>query len=65
MDDVTESDKLSVYSTTLVFFALGEVVLTSWLVQREQLALARRIDLHARWVYLLAFLAALAFLLMV
>ena len=56
---LTQLDKMSVYSTVLVFLALGEVVVTSSLAQRGQQLLARRIDVYARWVYLLAFAAGL------
>jgi hypothetical protein len=62
---LTQLDKLSVYSTVLVFLALGEVVVTSSLAQRGRQHLARRIDVHARWIYLLAFAAGLTLVLAV
>jgi hypothetical protein len=62
---LTQLDKLSVYSTVLVFLALGEVVVTSSLAQRGQQLLARRLDVHARWIYLLGFAAGLWFILAV
>ena len=60
---LTQLDKLSVYSTVLVFIALGEVVVTSSLAQRGRQRLARRLDVHARWIYLLAFAAGLTLVL--
>jgi len=62
---LTQLDKLSVYSTVLVFLALGEVVITSSLAQRGRQLLARRIDAYARWIYPLSFVAGLVVILAV
>lgn len=52
---LTNLDKLVFGSTTLVFVSLGEVIVTSRLVNRNKGALARRIDWHARWIFVLLF----------
>jgi hypothetical protein len=52
-------DLLVLSTTVLVFLALGEVVVTSRLAQRDRAELARRIDYHARWVYLSLFATVL------
>ncbi len=62
---LTQLDKLSVYSTVLVFIALGEVVVTSSLAHRGKQLLARRLDAYARWIYPLAFAAGLVVILSV
>ena len=62
---LTQLDKLSVYSTVLVFLALGEVVITSSLAQRGKQLLARRVDAYARWIYPLSFVAGLVLILAV
>jgi len=59
VDYLTRMDQLSLFSTILVFGALGEVVLTSRLAQTGRLDRARRIDAAARWVYLGLFGAVL------
>ena len=56
---LTQADKLVLAATLLVFMALGQAVLTSRLAQRDQLALARRIDVHFRWIYPALYLGAL------
>ncbi len=56
---LTRMDQLVLCTTVLVFLALGEVIVTSRLAQRDRLQLARRIDRHARWVYLSLFAIAL------
>lgn len=48
---LTLADKLVLGMMALVFLALGEVILTSRLAQRDRSDLARRIDFHARWAY--------------
>ena len=54
-EHLTRMDLLVLSTTVLVFLALGEVVVTSHLAQRDRAELARRIDYHARWVYLSLF----------
>ena len=56
---LTRMDELVLCGTVLVFLALGEVIVTSRLAQRDRVQLARRIDHHARWVYLSLFAIAL------
>lgn len=51
---LTEMDRLVLSATMLVFLALGEVVVISRLVRSDRIETARRIDRHARWIYLLA-----------
>jgi len=52
VDYLTRMDQLSLFSTMLVFGALGEVILTSRLAQTGRLERARSIDAVARWIYL-------------
>ena len=52
---LTRMDELILFSTALVFTALAQAVLTSRLAQKEQLALAQRIDAWGRWIYIAAF----------
>ena len=58
---LTHMDKFLFSSTVLVFMALIEVVITSHLSSTNQMALARRIDLTARWAFPLLFVSALSF----
>jgi hypothetical protein len=58
---LTHMDKFLFSSTVLVFMALIEVVITSHLASTNQMALARRIDLTARWAFPLLFVSALGF----
>ena len=58
---LTHMDKFLFSSTVLVFMALIEVVITSHLSSTNQLKLARRIDLTARWAFPLLFVSALGF----
>jgi hypothetical protein len=55
---LTNADKLVLAATLLVFFALGQAVLTSRLAQRNELELARRLDTVGRWLYPLLYLLA-------
>ncbi len=48
---LTDADKFILGSVVLVFLALAESVTTSRLHQSDRGPLARRIDLHARWIY--------------
>lgn len=48
---LTQMDKFLFSSTILVFMSLIEVVITSHLSSTDRLALARRIDLTARWFF--------------
>jgi len=59
LDYLTRMDELILFSTVLVFAALAEAVLTSRLAQIGEQGLAKRIDAYGRWVYLVAFGAAL------
>jgi len=52
VDYLTRMDRLSLFSTMLVFGALGEVILTSRLAQTGRLDRARSVDAVARWIYL-------------
>jgi len=52
VDYLTRMDQLSLFSTMLVFGALGEVILTSRLAQTNRLERARTVDATARWIYL-------------
>jgi len=54
---LTRMDYFILASTVLVFLSLVEVVVTSSLGGHGRLATARRLDLHARWVFPLVFLA--------
>jgi hypothetical protein len=58
---LTHMDKFLFSSTVLVFMALIEVVITSHLASSNQLKLAHRIDLTARWAFPLLFVSALGF----
>lgn len=58
---LTEMDKFLFSSTLLVFLSLIEVVITSQLSSSGRIALARRIDLIARWFFPLIFLFALSY----
>ena len=58
---LTHMDKFLFSSTLLVFMALIEVVVTSHLSSTDQLALARRIDRTARWLFPLLFISALVY----
>jgi len=58
---LTHMDKFLFSSTVLVFMALIEVVITSHLSSTNQLKLALRIDLTARWAFPLLFISALGF----
>lgn len=57
---LTNMDKMVFGSTALVFLAFGEVVVTSRLVGNNKSGLARRIDWHARWIFILLFSTLLA-----
>ncbi|MGB5279588.1 MAG: hypothetical protein WBO16_00685 [Gammaproteobacteria bacterium] len=58
---LTHMDKFLFSSTVLVFMALIEVVVTSHLSSTDQLALARKIDKTARWLFPVLFLSALGY----
>lgn len=61
---LTLADKLVLTATVLVFFALGQAVVTSRLAQRDQLERARRLDLYGRWIYPLAYITSVLFVLL-
>ncbi len=52
---LTRMDVLILSATILVFVSFAEVVFVSRLAHKERAELARRIDFHARWIYLLVF----------
>lgn len=54
---LTRMDDFILASTVLVFLSLVEGVVTSRLAAGDRLAIARRLDRHARWVFPVAFLA--------
>lgn len=56
---LTRADELVVGCTILVFISLGEVVFVSRLVQDGKGDKARRVDFHARWMYILFFVGIL------
>ena len=56
---LTHMDKFLFSSTILVFMALIEVVITSHMASTDRLALAKRIDRTARWLFPALFAAAL------
>ena len=58
---LTHMDKFLFSSTVLVFMALIEVVLTSHLGSTDNLALARRVDRTARWLFPLLFVFVLGY----
>ena len=58
---LTHMDKFLFSSTVLVFMALIEVVVTSHLASTDQLALARRVDRTARWLFPLLFVIVLGY----
>ncbi len=58
---LTNMDKFLFSSTVLVFMSLIEVVLTSHLANRGKLALARRINGLARWLFPVLFTIAMGF----
>ena len=58
---LTHMDKFLFSSTVLVFMALIEVVVTSHLASTDQLALARRLDRTARWLFPVLFVSMLVF----
>jgi len=58
---LTHMDKFLFTSTILVFMALIEVVITSHLSSTGQLALAKRIDRKARWLFPVLFVSALGY----
>jgi len=53
---LTRLDNFILYSTVLVFLALLESTVAAYQNRHGRLALARRIDKWARWVFPLAFL---------
>jgi hypothetical protein len=57
---VTRLDAFVLFSTLLVFFSLIEVMATTKLAACERLGLARRIDLHSRWIFPAVFAVASA-----
>ncbi len=52
---LTRMDELVLAATILVFLSFGEVVYASRLVNKGRSNLARRVDIHARWIYLSLF----------
>jgi len=52
---LTRLDELILGSTILVFFALGQVIVTSRLAQTERIALAQKLDAYGRWIYIVLF----------
>ena len=52
---MTHMDYFVMASTVLVFLSLIEVIYTAYLSDKDQLAKARRVDLHARWIAPLVF----------
>lgn len=53
---LTSADKLVLTATLLVFFALGQAVVSSRLAVRKELERARRYDVYGRWIYPLLYL---------
>jgi hypothetical protein len=53
---LTRADKYILGSTILVFLALGEGILTSWMAQKERHELSKKIDRWSRVVYPILFL---------
>jgi len=58
---LTRMDELILSATILVFMSFAEVVFVSRLAHKGRADLARRIDFHARWIYLVVF-AVLAYI---
>ncbi len=58
---LTRMDELVLAATVLVFLALLEVIITSWLSQKGQTQRAHTIDRYARWIYPLTFVVLLVF----
>ena len=58
---LTHRDKFLFSATVLVFMALIEVVVTSHLASTDRIALARRIDRTARWLFPFLFVSALGY----
>lgn len=58
---LTHMDKFLFSATVLVFMALIEVVVTSHLASTDRIALARRIDRTARWLFPFLFVSALGY----
>ncbi len=56
---LTRVDELVLAATVLVFLALLEVIITSWLSQKGQTQRAETIDHYARWMYPLTFVVLL------
>lgn len=54
---LTRMDEFILSATILVFMSFAEVVFVSRLAHKDRADLARRIDFHARWIYLLVFAA--------
>lgn len=52
---LTRMDEFILSATILVFISFAEVVFVSRLAHKDRADLARRIDFHARWIYLLVF----------
>ena len=52
---LTRLDELILGATILVFLAIGQVIVTSRLVQAERQSLARRCDAYGRWIYIVSF----------
>jgi len=52
---LTILDQFIIFSTMLVFLALGEAITTSVLAKKGRKTLAVRIDKWARWIYLFAY----------
>lgn len=52
---LTRMDELVLAATILVFMSFAEVIFVSRLVNKGQADLARRVDFHARWIYLSIF----------
>ena len=48
---LTRLDELMFFSTTMVFFTLVEVVITSVLTKRDKVELARKFDYHCRYLF--------------
>jgi len=61
---LTRMDILILSATILVFVSFAEVVVVSRLANKDRAGLARRIDFHARWIYLVVF-ALLAYVIIV
>ncbi|KPJ90220.1 MAG: hypothetical protein AMJ53_14440 [Gammaproteobacteria bacterium SG8_11] len=60
---LTRMDEMVLAATILVFTSFGEVIYVSRLVNKQRSDLARRIDVHARWIYLSAFALLIYFIL--